>query len=182
MSSVYTFTLLSASMPTFNATPVAITIGGVTTVVQTGTIGITPGPVNTTIQAGPTNLGAAGTIQFLDFPDNSKFEGVLEADIISSNNFRQVTSTIRDLGVTGSTTNKTTAGAPVASGSRGIMNNYDGKTVKFRGRQSTVSLLEFPWVATSMQPFFGVQFGGQLGLNTPFSVTMVPRYVGILLS
>jgi hypothetical protein len=182
VSSVYTFTLLSASMPTFNATPVAITIGGVTTVVQTGTIGITPGPVNTTIQAGPTNLGAAGTIQFLDFPDNSKFEGVLEADIISSNNFRQVTSTIRDLGVTGSTTNKTTAGAPVASGSRGIMNNYDGKTVKFRGRQSTVSLLEFPWVATSMQPFFGVQFGGQLGLNTPFSVTMVPRYVGILLS
>lgn len=180
--SVYTFTLPSSSMPTFNATPVVITSGGVTTVVQAGTIGITPGPANTTIQAGASNLGTSGTIQFLDFPDNSKVQAVLEADIISSNNFRHVTSVIRDVGVTNSTTNKTTAGTAFASGSRGVMNTYDGKTVKFRGRQCTVSLLEFPWNANSMQPFFVVQFGGQLGLNTPFSITMVPRYVGILLS
>lgn len=182
VSSVYTITLPSSVVPTFNAAPVAITnLSGVTAVVQTGTIGITPGAMNTTIQAGASDLGAAGTIQFLNFPDNSKVEAVFEADIISSNNFRQVTSSIRD-GVTGSNINKTGAGAAIASGSRAVMNTYDGKTVKFRGRQCTVSLLEFPWVANNMQPFFNLQFGGQLGLNTPFSVTMVPRYVGILLS
>jgi len=178
----HTVTVNTRDIINWRAAPYALTPSGGTTTVLTAGIGVVSGGNTSTITGNSSiSLGSTGAIQLLNFPDNSNVQVVFDGDVISSTNLRNLTPQCRDSSVTGSTTNNLAAPS-VAGNGRGMKNLLDGKTYTVVGKVSTISLLEFPWVANTIRPFFSIQFGATLGLNTPFAATIMLRYLNVLLS
>jgi hypothetical protein len=174
-------TVNTSDVVKWQAAPIAVTVGSTTTILSTGIVATYGGMTTTIAATSSTNLGASGTIQLLSFPDNSNVQVVFDADVISSNNLREIVPQCRDVGVTASTSNGLSQ-TPIGSNYRGNKNLFDGQRISYLGAVKNVSLLEFPWNTSSIKPFLTVRFGQDLGLNTPFALTMMLRYLNVLLS